>query len=221
MLESFSPINPSIVFSNPADSCISLALGNSLLTNSTLQTLLLEENSLDAKACICIAASVIENKSIRHLCLSGNPIGEQGAIVLVQTPKYVGSRCHITASRCNISIRDLSIPFNLAKLENSYTLDMENPLERGTLLLLLRFVADHSTFQITQFDVYKSSGVKTFESLTFVQDVETVSFEDLDEGQAIEYQSLNAVIKVLSDIPRAMKKFDEYSGDDGLYLFHR
>ena len=54
-----------------------LALGDAIIDNRTLKTLLISNNSIDATACFTICVGVIENLALTRLSLNGNPIGKR------------------------------------------------------------------------------------------------------------------------------------------------
>ena len=76
-----------------------IALGNSLLHNKVLKTLLVANNSFDSMACITVCAGILENENIEKVVFDGeinddtviiyfiinlgNPIGQDGARVLM------------------------------------------------------------------------------------------------------------------------------------------
>lgn len=53
-----------------------LALGDAIISNRTLKTLLISNNGIDATACFTICVGVIENLALTKLSLNGNPIGK-------------------------------------------------------------------------------------------------------------------------------------------------
>ena len=50
--------------------------GNAILSNQTLRTLILSSNGIESRACFTICMGIIENNSIKKVCLDGNPIGK-------------------------------------------------------------------------------------------------------------------------------------------------
>jgi hypothetical protein len=62
-----------------------IALGDALQDNKVLKQLLLANNSLDSVATLVICAGILENSNLEYVCFDENPIGQQGAMVLMVT----------------------------------------------------------------------------------------------------------------------------------------
>jgi Ran GTPase-activating protein (RanGAP) involved in mRNA processing and transport len=60
-----------------------IALGDALQDNKTLKTLYISNNSLDSIACLTICAGIFQNEALETISFNENPIGEQGAKVLM------------------------------------------------------------------------------------------------------------------------------------------
>jgi Ran GTPase-activating protein (RanGAP) involved in mRNA processing and transport len=60
-----------------------MALGDALQDNKVLKTLHVSNNSLDSIACLTICAGIFQNEALESVVFDGNPIGEQGAKVLM------------------------------------------------------------------------------------------------------------------------------------------
>jgi hypothetical protein len=63
-------------------------------------------------------------------------------------PTMVGSRVRISASSCNIGIRDANCWFDSSALVRQFKLDLANPFERAVALLVLYLIASHQTYII-------------------------------------------------------------------------
>ena len=61
-------------------------------------------------------------------------------------PTMVGSRVRISASSCNIGIRDANCWFDSSALVRRFALDLSNPFERAVGLLILYLIASHQTY---------------------------------------------------------------------------
>jgi hypothetical protein len=57
-------------------------LGVSILKNSTLETLILQNNGLESIACFTICAGIIENRGLKRVAMDGNPIGSTKLIFI-------------------------------------------------------------------------------------------------------------------------------------------
>ena len=54
----------------------SKSAGDAILTNQTLKTLILSNNGIESRACFTLCMGIIENSSIKKVCLDGNPVGK-------------------------------------------------------------------------------------------------------------------------------------------------
>jgi hypothetical protein len=127
-----------------------LALGDSLLENRTLQTLLLANNNITASACFAISIGLEMNLALRRVCLDGNPIAAQGAQALMNVPSVVGSRIDISARGCNIDIVDDSCWFDESNPCGNYSLNLSHPFERAIAFKLLSIVANHTSYILSK-----------------------------------------------------------------------
>jgi hypothetical protein len=69
-------------------------------------------------------------------------------------PTMVGSRVRISASSCNIGIRDANCWFDSSVLVRKFQLDLSNPFERAVALLVLFLIASHQTYVIGLSEYY-------------------------------------------------------------------
>lgn len=74
-------------------------IGKSLLSNHSLKTLLLSNNGIPSSACCTICVGIERNRIIEHVNLDGNPIGEEGAKLLMQLPYSCGKRVKLSAQK--------------------------------------------------------------------------------------------------------------------------
>lgn len=119
-------------------------LGKSLLTNNTLQTLLVNHNNLTSAACFTICVGIEENYTLKRVNLDGNPIGEAGAKSLTQIPVTVGGRVKVSASGCNLEVKyDKDRLFNPYDPCGSYALNCEDCYHRAIAFKILRTLASN------------------------------------------------------------------------------
>jgi hypothetical protein len=126
-------------------------LGNALLTNQSIESLLLMNNNLNYSACFTLCVAVEENHSLKRLQLDGNPIGEGGGRILMSIPSTVGGRVKVTATGCNVLIKDIDSKFDMTSPDGMYELDMTSPYERAISYKLLRLIASHETYVFHRF----------------------------------------------------------------------
>jgi len=124
-------------------------LGNALLSNDTIKTLLLANNGINFTACFAICVAIEENLSLRQVQMDGNPIGEGGGRILMQVPFSVGCRVKVSASRCNLMIKDSGSKFDPSSSPvGFYELALNRPYERAVCIKLLRLIADSSCYMV-------------------------------------------------------------------------
>jgi len=128
-------------------------LGDAIIDNKTLNTLIVSNNSIDSAACFTICIGAIENSHLVRLNLNGNPIGEQGAKALMFVPVSTGGRIKMSASGCNITRRDSKCWFDMSNTVGKYELELRDPFDRAVLFALLRMVANHPTQIFKSFDL--------------------------------------------------------------------
>lgn len=121
------------------------ALGDALLENTSLIYLNIASNAINASACFTISMGVIENKALKHVILDNNPIGEAGAQALMLVPINVGSRCKVSAEKCNTGLQDPRCWFAHSNPLGVHKLKLDNPYERAVAFALLHHVANHAT----------------------------------------------------------------------------
>jgi hypothetical protein len=84
-------VNQSLTFLDLSYNSLSnnggMALGDALQDNKVLKTLHVSNNSLDSIACLTICAGIFQNEALESVVFDGNPIGEQGAKVLMVSSK--------------------------------------------------------------------------------------------------------------------------------------
>jgi hypothetical protein len=141
-------LSPSLLTS--LNSLRGLALGDSLLENRSLETLLLANNNISASACFTISIGLEMNLALRRVCLDGNPIASQGAQALMNVPSVVGSRIDLSARGCNIDIIDDSCWFDQSNPCGTYSLNLSKPFERAIAFKLLNIVANHTSYILSK-----------------------------------------------------------------------
>jgi Ran GTPase-activating protein (RanGAP) involved in mRNA processing and transport len=127
-------------------------LGKSLLTNNTLQTLLINHNNLTSAACFTICVGIEENYSLKRVNMDGNPIGEAGAKSLTQIPVAVGGRVKVSASGCNLEVKyDKDRLFNPYDPCGSYALNCDDCYHRAIAFKILRTLASNPGYSTLLF----------------------------------------------------------------------
>ena len=186
-----------------------LALGDAIIDNRNLKTLLLSNNGIDSTACFTICIGVIENLALTRLSLNGNPIGEQGAKALMLVPITVGQRIKITASGCNLTIKDSKCWFDIRHPCRSYTMYLENPFDRAVAFLVLRIVATHPTYIFKSFE-YQPPGGRS-EPVELIQAISTEKSAYLE---GVKREAVNGLLSVIAAADDREKAFDLFNETD-------
>lgn len=213
-----------------------ITLGRSLEKNKSLKTIVVTNNGLDAAACITICAGVIENTCIKSVFIDGNPIGTQGSKALMLVPMVVGSRVKVSATKCNISLKDPKCPYDFQNLLQQYDLSMEDPFERAVLMILLHMIASHHTYHFSQFEHHlptrggkggkggsnsaggsrgrnNQASVGRVRLFNVVQSFNDDKVKHFDEGQMRMWENLKRIQAAASDFTQAITLFSEIDKD--------
>lgn len=147
-------------------------------------------------------------------------------------PMFAGSRCKITAARCNIGIRDGDVgAFNLANPADRHELHLDRPYDRAKAFAILRIVAQHQTLVISKAvhidQTRNSKGVLVNgkpETLDLIQVVSTEKECYLNEKMKKKVHLLKKLIENATDPTHAFQIFDVHDvdgiGDLTLKQFH-
>ena len=188
-------------------------LGNSLLENRTLKTLLISNNNITSTAAFVICVGVEQNLALKYVNMDENPIGEGGARSLMHVSTAVGSRLELSAARCNTSLRDDKFWFDQERPCRSYNLDLTNCYDRAVAFTLLTLVANHPTIIVSSAS-YQSSRNSKPEKLDLVQVRLYDKEEFLDEEQRNVLMNLHKLQECAKDIGNVEKMFREFDEDD-------
>ena len=153
------------------------ALGSSLMSNRVLRHLNVSNNGLDARACFTLCIGVLEHPALTKVIMDGNPVGMEGAKALMLVPLLAGDRVELSSAGCNINITTSTSPkktigpgaipsgpvhfdgtgaqhasqsFNTSSPCGDYHLDLSKPYQRAIALCLLRLVAVHQTWVLSE-----------------------------------------------------------------------
>lgn len=129
--------------------------------------------------------------------MNGNPIGEQGAKALMLVPITVGQRVKITASGCNLIMRDSKCWFDIKNPCRKYALNLEHPFERAIAFLVLKVVSAHPTYVFVSFD-YQAPGGRP-EPLDLIQAVSTEKSHFVEGQKKEAIEGLRKVVAAADD----------------------
>lgn len=122
------------------------ALGDALMDNNKLRHLDISNNGITPSACFVISTACVENQSLHRVIFDNNPIGEAGAQALMIVPITVGSRCKVSAEKCNVAMSDPTCWFSHSSPLGFHHLDLSKPYDRAVAYALCALVANHSTY---------------------------------------------------------------------------
>lgn len=192
------------------------ALGDALLDNKTIKTLLISNNGLDSKACFTICIGIQENLGLTRCNMDGNPIGEAGAKALMVLPSVVGTRVNVSANNCNTNIRDPSFWFDQNYPCAEYELHLNDPFERAVCYMLLGLVACHQTLIMTRvfLETPGERGQKKVEKLDLIQETFTDKCKYLDDSQLAILHNLYSLEAAANNTEEAVALFHKYDADE-------
>ena len=118
----------------------------------------------------------------------------------------------ISASSCNIRIRDSNCKYDLSNILRSYELKLEEPFARAIAIFVTRLVAVHQTYFIARSDYIDETGKP--QSLDLTEKV-VVDFESkrLDKCQRQKAVNLKLGIESSKNVHKAMQLFNDIDKD--------
>lgn len=108
-------------------------------------------------------------------------------------PIIVGQRVKVTASGCNLILKDPKCWFDIKYPCRDFTLHLEHPFERAISFLLLRTIATHPTYIFTTFN-YQAPGEKP-EPLDLIQ---AISSEKAAHIVGDKKEAVDGLMKVVA-----------------------
>lgn len=193
-------------------------LGDALISNKTLRTLLVNNNQFTASATVSICIGITENFSLRRIEMNENPIGMLGGKMIMANAVSWGSRVVVEAKNCNTTMAfdERAGWFDPTNPCQSFQLQLAKPLHRAIAIYLLHLVATHSTY-IVQSASYeppkgKGGGGKP-ERLEFVQGIARDREDYFDEEQKKVVAGLRLIASAASNMELAKQLFYEADAD--------
>jgi Ran GTPase-activating protein (RanGAP) involved in mRNA processing and transport len=185
-----------------------IALGDALQDNQVLKTLKVANNALDSCACLTICAGIFQNEALESICFDENPIGEQGAKVLMLLPTIIGSRVHVSARNCNLQIKDPKNHFDSSMLIRSYNLQLDSPFDRAIAILLTHLIPSHQTYLIANSEYYDPEKRQTVNlELKEAVDKEYYKRRPLGPEQLKVIDGLKRILAATEDVGKAIDLF--------------
>lgn len=182
-------------------------LGDAIMENRTLKTLLVPGNNFTSTACVVMCVGVIENLAMKHISMNENPIGVDGAKMIMQTSIVLGSRVQLSAANCNTIAIDEKCWYKPASVCNNYSLELEKPFDRAVAFHLLNIVATHSTLIFDEVR-YNDKPLKLIQSIS--KDRE----QYFDEEQKNVVKGLRMLRDAASSVELGTKLFYEADADN-------
>ena len=125
------------------------SLGDALMENRVLKTLIVSNNGFTSSSVMCICIGIIENLAMKYINMDENPIGEAGAKAILQLSVVVGNRINVSAARCNTIAHDDRCWYDPSQPCREYVLDLKNSFDRSVAFHLMQLIATHSTYIFT------------------------------------------------------------------------
>jgi Ca2+-binding EF-hand superfamily protein len=186
-------------------------MGDSLMQNRVLRTLLLANNNFGSVAAFTLAVGVIDNPCIRRLNIDENPIGVAGAAAVMQVPVTIGSRCNLTSNNSNTKVRDDKCWFQQSSPAGEYNLRLDVPFERAVAISLLQIVAIHRTYIFSRVVYQRGNGKK---QLKLVQGISKDSEQYFDDHQKHVIKGLRLIQEAAQNVELGTRLFREADRDN-------
>ncbi|RYH24941.1 hypothetical protein EON65_16165 [archaeon] len=186
-------------------------LGDAIMENRTLRTLLVSGNNLTTTACICICIGIVQNFALNRVEMNENPIGEVGVRMIMQVSMSLGSRVSLQAKNCNTIVTDGRCWYNPSNPCRSYSLKLDRPFDRAVAFHLLHIVATHNSyiFQTSTYELEKGNP----QPLKLVQGIAKDREVSFDEDQKKNLAGLRLVVQAASNTQLANELFFEADAD--------
>lgn len=190
------------------------ALGDALMDNTSIKYLNLASNGITASACFTISTGIIENQALHRVILDNNPIGEPGAQALMIVPITVGSRCKVTAEKCNVALSDPRCWFSHSNPLGLHHLDLSKPYERAVAFALCNLIANHSTYIFVS-STYEESKGGASRDLGLFQNTLKENTKFFDERQLSIIAGLEKMKAAAGNREKGIQLFREADIDGG------
>lgn len=171
---------------NSIGSTAASILGSALMKNNCLKYLNLGNNNIDVFGCFTIFVGMRENKSLRQIIMDGNPIGDQGARMLMRLAASEGHRLVISTLNCDFSISNKKFKLKLEAPCAEYSLNLAIPSERSILMELLDLSANDTNIAIGKFEYIEGSKKSIMKIEKFELQKEEFSESEIDEIKDLE-----------------------------------
>lgn len=188
-------------------------LGDALMENRTLQTLIASNNNFSSTSIMSICIGIAENIAMKRVDLNENPIGIAGARAILQLSMVVGSRVTVSATNCNTIVNDERCWYDPDQPCKEYELDLSRAFDRAVAFHLMQTIANHSTY-VFEYVTLEESGARQPKSLNLKQ----VLFSDREKYFDAEQVQLLAGLRRLKDaasnVELGTQLFHEADADD-------
>jgi Ran GTPase-activating protein (RanGAP) involved in mRNA processing and transport len=196
-------------------------LGSALLCNQTLVTLQLANNNIEGSGCFTICIGILENFSLKYVCLDNNPLAELGAVMLMQLPLDVGHRVKISAKNCNfipVVGKEEDVLFDYLAPAADYELLLEDPFQRAIAIRLLNTVATTPQYKFNKFQYQKpraprAKGKTESRDIRLVASTSNEKLQHLSETNKEILKSLKSVQGAVGNLKEARRLFEKYDID--------
>ena len=188
-------------------------LGDALMENRTLQTLIASNNNFSSSSIMSICIGIVENLAMRHVSLNENPIGIAGARAILQLSMVVGSRATVSAANCNTIANDDRCWYDPDQPCKEYDLDLSKAFDRAVAFHLTQTIANHSTFVFEYVMYEESPGSKQPQTLNLKQVVFSDREKYFDDEQMRLLAGLRRMKDAASNVELGTQLFYEADAD--------
>lgn len=134
-------------------------------------------------------------------------------LLLQLLPSMVGSRVRISATGCNIRIRDPECWFDSSMLIRRYSLKLDDPFHRSVALLVMYLVAAHQTYIIAHSVHYDDETRQTIDLQLTERAYIDEENKRLTPQQKESIKNLKVIRNAANDIETAIMLFNEIDED--------
>ena len=187
-------------------------IGSSLTFNKTIEHLNLANNNIRGSGCFTICVGIMENYSLRWVCLDNNPLADAGARVLMKLPLDVGHRVKISVKNCNFSPDGLSNIYDESDPLKTYALSLEQPFQRAVAIRLLHLAATSEKYVFKKI-VYQNKGSTDKHQIDLVPSISTEKKNHLNDNKLSILQNLKNLEAAAYDVKKARALFNKYDAD--------
>eukprot|EP01041_Mallomonas_annulata_P004132 gene4132-8209_t len=196
-------------------------IGDALTVHKSLVRLGLAQNNIQPRACVTLVTGIRCCNTLKHVDLSLNPIGLNGAQSLMSLKTYVGDRVDINIRECSIKSLDKTCWFDSKQQSNlirPFSLDLSKPYERSIFIEITYIIVDTSSLKFKSCkyttDGSSESSRGSTQELNLIVKVESKPEVIADIGLATGIApKVETIHEIANDVKTAQKVFKQFDLD--------